>query len=78
MTNSRRASPDTPTGLDSALLEDHTPLIVKGLQVVPSATNRFKKTDNVIMYTEIYEPLLTGDNPPKVALRVPHPRPRDE
>ncbi len=67
MTNSATRVSDTPTGLDSALLEDHTPLLVKGLQIVPSATNRFKKTDNVIMYAEIYEPLLTTDNPPKVA-----------
>jgi VWFA-related protein len=67
MTNNPTRIADTPTGLDSVLLEDHTPLIVKGLQVVPSATNRFKKSDNVILYTEIYEPLLTGDNPPKVA-----------
>jgi len=67
MTNNPTRVADTPTGLDSVLLEDHTPLIVKGIQVVPSATNRFKKSDNVIMYTEIYEPLLTGDNPPKVA-----------
>jgi len=67
MTNNATRISDTPTGLDSALLEDHTPLIVKGLQIVPSATNHFKKTDNVIMYAEIYEPLLTGDNPPKVA-----------
>jgi hypothetical protein len=67
LTNAATRVADTGTGLDSVLLEDHTPLIVKGLQVVPSATNRFKKSDNVIMYTEIYEPLLTGDNPPKVA-----------
>jgi VWFA-related protein len=67
MTNAATRVADTPTGLDSMLLEDHTPLIVKGLQVVPSATNRFKKTDNVIMYTEVYEPLLTSDDPPKIA-----------
>jgi VWFA-related protein len=67
MTNNATRIADTPTGLDSVLLEDHTPLIVKGLQVSPSATNRFKKSDNVIMYTEIYEPLLTSDDPPKIA-----------
>jgi VWFA-related protein len=67
MTNNATRVSDTPSGLDSALLEDHTPLIVKGLQIVPSATNRFKRTDNVIMYTEIYEPLLMSDDPPKVA-----------
>ncbi len=67
MTNNATRVSDTPTGLDSALLEDHTPLIVKGLQIVPSATNRFKRTDNVIMYAEIYEPLLTSDDSLKVA-----------
>jgi hypothetical protein len=67
MTNNATRIADTPDGVDSALLEDQTPLIVKGMQVIPSATNRFKKSDNVIMYTEIYEPLLTTDNPPKVA-----------
>ena len=67
ITNAATRVSDTPTGLDSVLLEDHTPLIVKGLQVVPSATNRFKKTDNVIMYTEIYEPLLTSDDAVNIA-----------
>jgi VWFA-related protein len=63
--NAARVS-DIPTGLDSVLLEDRTPLVVEGLEVVPSATNRFKKTDHVIMYTEIYEPLLATDKPPRV------------
>jgi hypothetical protein len=48
------------------LLEDRTPLVVKGMQIVPSASNRFKRTDNVILYTEIYEPLLTSATPPRV------------
>jgi hypothetical protein len=34
----------------------------------PSANNRFKRTDNVIVYTEVYEPLMTSDNPPKVGV----------
>ena len=56
----------TSADLDSVLLEDRTPLVVKGMEIRPVATNRFKKTDNVIMYSEIYEPLLLGENPPKV------------
>jgi VWFA-related protein len=67
LTNSATRVSDIPTGLDSVLLEDRTPLIVQGMQVVPSATNRFKRSDNVIMYTEIYDPLLASDKPPKVA-----------
>jgi VWFA-related protein len=59
---------DIPTSLDAALLEDRTPLVVHGLQIVPSGTNRFKRDENVIVYSEIYEPLLTSENPPKIGL----------
>jgi VWFA-related protein len=66
LTNSATRISDIPTGLDSILLEDRTPLVIKGMQVVPSATNRFKRSDNVILYTEIYDPLLASDQPPKL------------
>jgi VWFA-related protein len=66
LTNSAQRISDIPTGLDSVLLEDRTPLVIKGMQVVPSANNRFKRSDNVIMYTEIYEPLLASATPPRV------------
>lgn len=68
MTNSAQRLGDIPAGLDSALLEDRTPLVVKGLQVIPSGSNRFKRKDNVILYTEIYEPLLAAETPPQVGL----------
>jgi VWFA-related protein len=54
--------------LDSVLLEDRTPLVVKGLQVVPMAVNKFKKTDRVVMYSELYDSLLTSEKPPRVAI----------
>jgi VWFA-related protein len=66
LTNSATRVSDIPTGLDSVLLEDRTPLVVQGMQMVPSATNRFKRSDNVALYTEIYDPLLTSEKPPKV------------
>jgi VWFA-related protein len=68
LTNSAQRLNDIPTGLDSVLLEDRTPLVVKGMQIVPSGSNRFKHTDNVILYTEIYEPLLTSATPPIVGM----------
>lgn len=61
---------DLSTGLDSELLGDRTPLVVQGVQVVPSASNRFKKTDNVGVYAEIYAPLLTGPKPPQVGVEL--------
>jgi len=68
LTNSVQRLNDIPTSLDAALLEDRTPLVVRGMQIVPSATNRFKHTDNVAVYSEVYEPLLTSDKPPTVGM----------
>jgi VWFA-related protein len=68
MTASAQPVNSIPAGLDSMLLEDNRPLVVKGMQIVPSASNRFKHTDNVVVYAEIYEPLLSTPNPPVVAM----------
>jgi VWFA-related protein len=68
LTNAPQRLNDIPTGLDAVLLEDRTPLVVKGTQIVPSGSNRFKHTDTVVLYAEIYEPLLTSANPPLVAM----------
>jgi hypothetical protein len=64
LTNSMQNIGQISTGLDSVLLEDRTPLVVKGMQIIPSGTNRFKKSENVVLYTEVYEPLLIADKPP--------------
>lgn len=60
--NIRRVS-EMATGLDAALMEDHTPLVSQGFQIVPAATYHFKKTDNAAIYAEVYEPLLTSSTP---------------
>jgi VWFA-related protein len=52
--------------VDATLMEDHTPLIVKGMQVTPAAGTQFKKTDNVVLYSELYAPLLKSETPPRV------------
>jgi len=58
------------TDLDSQLLEDRSPLLVQGLQISPSASNHFKKTDSAAIYAEVYEPLLREPKPPQVAYEV--------
>src|SRR5437764_13181156 len=68
LTNSPQRANDIPETVHSVLLEDRTPLVVKGMQIIPSPTNRFKHTDNVVVYSEIYEPLLTSDQPPVVGM----------
>ena len=60
---------DLATGLNSMLLEDRTPLVTGGVQIVPTADARFKKGDPAAIYVEIYEPLmLASATPPKVDL----------
>jgi len=56
------------TVLDSQLVEDRKPLVVRGVQISPSATNHFKKTDNAVAYIEVYDPLLAGEKPPQLGI----------
>jgi len=56
--------------LDADLMEGHTPLVIKGMQIIPAADYHFKKTDPAMLYVEVYEPLLTGANPPKVGIEM--------
>lgn len=51
--------------LDFALTEDHTPLIVGGMQITPSGTSRFKKGETIAVYAEIYEVSLLSPDPVK-------------
>jgi VWFA-related protein len=65
-----RRTANLSTELDSQLLEDRTPLVFQGLQISPSGSNVFKKTDPAAIYAEVYEPLLAKPNPPDVAYEM--------
>ena len=62
--------------LDADLLADRAPLVVRDLEITPSASNHFKKTDKVAVYAQIYVPRLTDPNPPivKCALVISDPK----
>ncbi|MBV9156261.1 MAG: VWA domain-containing protein [Acidobacteriaceae bacterium] len=61
---------DLDVGLDAALLEDKMLLVSQGMQLTPSGSNTFKKTDPTALYVEVYEPLLLAPKPPKVGLQL--------
>jgi hypothetical protein len=65
----RRAS-DVATSLDAALMEDHTPLVTRGMEIVPAASYRFKKTDMAAIYAEVYEPLMANATAPQVGIEL--------
>jgi len=65
----RRVS-DLDVGLDAVLLENKTPLVSSGMQLTPSGSNAFKKAEPAALYVEIYDPLLTGKDVPKIGLQL--------
>ncbi len=68
LSNTLLRAGDPSSTLDSVLLGDRTPLIVKGLEVVPSSSNHFKRIDAVIMYAQIYDTHADDASPPDIAL----------
>lgn len=56
---------DPSATVEAALLEDRTPLVFDGLQIVPSADNKFKSSEKLAVYLEIYDPRLQTMDPAK-------------
>ena len=67
---SNKIEPEAGMGgeIEADLLADRTPLIVGSMQIVPSGSNRFKKTDTVALYAQVYEPRLADANPPAIRI----------
>src|SRR6266568_1740863 len=70
LSNHMQRAGEIATGLGDELLDDRTPLVAHGLQFDPSGTNRFKNTETVGLYAQIYEPLLLQPNPPEVFMTL--------
>jgi len=56
------------TNMDAALLGEHTPLVFKGAELIPSTTNRFAKNSQPVVYVEVYDPALKGDTTLRVGV----------
>lgn len=55
---------------ESALAPQYVRMISKGVQFMATADTRFLKSDRLLAYTEIYEPLLTAIAPVKVEFQM--------
>jgi hypothetical protein len=71
---SKQVRPTTEAGanLDQSLLDDRTPLITQGMQIIPAGSNKFSKTAPPLFYVEVYEPAVmnAGANKMAVALQI--------
>ncbi len=66
---SRSARPaKEPGALDLDAPEDSVPLTADGMQLTPTGSNRFRKSEKCYFYAEIYEPDIT--EAPAVGLRM--------
>jgi VWFA-related protein len=45
------------------ILEGRTPLVAVGRRFIPAGTTRFRRSDQLYFYTEVYDPALSGENP---------------
>jgi len=70
LSNELRKAADAGTELDAVLLEGRTPLIAQGYQFTPAAAYRFKTTDHVALYTEVYEPHAADKTAPIVGIQL--------
>jgi VWFA-related protein len=65
---------DAEANLDTLLLEGRSPLVAgtgeRALQFAPTGAARFKATDKVGMYFEVYDPALMGEKKPTVAVNI--------
>jgi len=66
------ASVVTKSGPDQQVIfpTHMVPLVSKGIEFSPAADSRFKKTDPLVAYFEVYEPLLASQTPPKVQVHL--------
>jgi VWFA-related protein len=61
---------DLTSDLDPSLLEGHKDLIAKSTEILPSGSNRFRRSAPCFGFLEIYDSLLAGPNPPTFGLAI--------
>jgi len=59
---------DLGGALDADLLADRTPLLFKDMEIIPSGSDHFKKTDKVALYAQIYDPHMENETVPTVKI----------
>ena len=56
--------------LDAALLENRTPLVAQGMEVIPAGDGQFKHGEDAVFYAEVYDPRLASTDPPKLGVQM--------
>jgi len=70
LTREMRPVSQLTASLDAALLEERTPLIFKGMEMIPASDHRFSKAAPAALYCEVYEPSPIKNESPQVGIIV--------
>ncbi len=70
LSNELRPLNQESASLDAALIEDRTPLVAQGMEIVPSGNTRFKHNEPAVFYAEVYDPRLASTDPPKLGVQM--------
>jgi hypothetical protein len=54
-------SPLGSADIDVGLIEGSAPMVAGGMQLIPSSNNRFKANSRLVVYVEVYDPLLKSN-----------------
>ncbi len=57
-----------PAAWTRPCMEERTPLVFKGMELVPSTTYRFAKGTQPMVYVEVYDPALKDEADPRVGV----------
>ena len=61
---------EVEANMDAALLEGRSPLVAMNFQFDPAGANKFKTTDNVAVYLEVYDPKMLDEKPPGLQVQL--------
>ena len=61
---------DVEANMDAALLEGRAPLVALSFQFDPAGANKFKPTENVAVYLEVYDPKMLDEKPPGLVVQL--------
>jgi hypothetical protein len=70
MSNNFHKVADIEASMDAALLEGRAPLVALAYQFDPSGQNKFKASENVAVYLEVYDPKMTDEKPPGLMVQM--------
>jgi hypothetical protein len=67
---SRKVAAALGPGLDAASIQGRKALVARSVEIIPAGNSVFQRGDPCQAFFEIYDPLLSKPNPPRLSLQI--------